>query len=154
MSSACDNKPVDDDDDEDGNEAFFPSHHELTSEKPDARLREAAPETSSSTSSKLAEECLTNILVNALELDKEDIAEGRVEEEEEEELDDDAFKDVNFPLFDDDQLQWIQNMQDDEAVKQYLDLLKEDAILPSKLGALVKPINVQNFFRHKSLFQN
>ena len=106
MSSACDDKPIDHDNDEDGNEAFFPSHHELTSEMPDERLQEVAP----STSSKLAEECFTDILVNALEIDDEDIAEGRVEEEEEEELDDDAFKDVDLPLFDDGQLQRIQKM--------------------------------------------
>ena len=48
--------------------------------------------------------------MNGLEIDDEDIAEGRVEEEEEEELDDDAFKDVDLPLFDDGQLQRIQKM--------------------------------------------
>ena len=110
MSSACDDKPIDNDDDEDGNKAIFPSHHELTSEMPDERLQEAAPAAAPSTSSKLAEECFTDILVNALEIDDEDIAEGRVEEEEEEELDDDAFKDVDLPLFDDGQLQRIQKM--------------------------------------------
>ena len=81
--------------------------------------------------------------MSALELDDDDIAEGRVEE-----LDDNAFKDVELPVFDDDQLQRIRSMQDDETLKQCQDLLKENAILPSKLGALAKSVNVRNFLRH------
>ena len=74
--------------------------------------------------------------------------------EEEEELDDNAFKDVELPVFDDDRLQRIQSLQDDETLRECQDLLKEDAQLPTKLGALAKSINIRSFLRHRSLFHN
>ena len=92
MSGACDKIDDDDEIDDDDDNAFFPCHHELTVE---------TPVETSTTSSKLADVNFKNI--SALELDDMQIAEGRVEGEEEE-LDDDAFKNVELPLFDDDQL--------------------------------------------------
>ena len=116
MSHASDEK-IDNDND---NEAFFPCHHELTFE---------IPKEKSTSSSKLVEESFSN--VSALELDDDDIAEGRVEE-----LDDNAFKDVELPVFDDDQLQRIRSMQDDETSRQCQDLLKEKCNITNKTRCL------------------
>ena len=57
--------------------------------------------------------------MSALEIDDQDIADGRVEGEEEE-LDDDVFKDIELPTFDDEQLQRIRDLQDDETLRECL----------------------------------
>ena len=85
--------------------------------------------------------------MSALEIDDQDIADGRVEGEEEE-LDDDVFKDIELPTFDDEQLQRIRDLQDDETLRECKDLLKENARLPTKLEALAKNINIRSFLRH------
>ena len=143
MSRAGDDegKETDTNDDE-NDDAFFPCHHELTHE---------IPEVESTSSSKFAEEGFLN--VSALELDDSQIAEGRVDEREEEELDENVFGDVELPVFDHAQLQKIRGMQNDETLRKCQDLLKEDAVLPTKLSAMAESIKIRNFLRHLSLFR-
>lgn len=100
----------------------------------------------------MADEQFKSITVGALELDDEQIEEGRVDGEEEE-MDDDPFKDVELPSFDEDQLRRIGVLQDDETLRECRVLLKDDAILPTKLEAMARSIDVRKFLRHRSLFR-
>ena len=148
MSAACDkdnnknNEEIEDNDDI-VDEAFFPCHHEITVEIPAGKT---------TPTSGLADEEFKNISVGALELDDAQIADGRVDGEEEE-LDDDVFKDVELPSFDEDQLQRIGELQDDDILRECRVLLKDDAVLPTKLEAMARSVDVRKFLRHRSLFR-
>ena len=139
MSSATDKE-------EEEENPFFRPHHTIK-----MHLDSSNPDILPSTMEEPVKEIFESVA--ALEIDDDDLAEGRIEEEEEGELDDQFLEGMLLPNYEADDLERIQYLQDDKMLRQCCDYIRDTVELPNKLSALQLPYEVQIFLRHQSLFR-
>ena len=145
MSSATDRNIADNEEEEEEN-PFFRPHHTI-----ETQLDSNDPNILPSTMEEPVEEIFESVA--ALEIDDDDLAEGRMEKEEEGELDDRFLEGMPLPIYEADDLERIRYLQDDEVLRQCRDYIGDDVEIPDKLSVLQLPYEVQNFLRHRSLFR-
>ena len=91
--------------------------------------------------------------VNAVTFVDGELEEGRVEEEEEGEPDDSVLENLQLPIFPENLLEKIQELQQDDILSKCKEYLSQQLPTPSKYQSALLTPNIRSFLRHRSLYR-
>ena len=100
----------------------------------------------------LVEAPVDEITINALALDDEDLAKGRVVEDKDQPFDD-AFKDFQLPELERSRIAEVKRWQDDHIIKSCIEHIQLKRSPPSKIEILSHPVEFRKFMVNESLFR-
>ena len=83
--------------------------------------------------------------MNAIGLSDEEFERGEEEEEEEGEVDDPLLHEVDLPVFDDERLEEVKELQKDETLREVMIFMRGEKEMPTKHAIILLPAPVCHF---------